>query len=37
MREPTAIVDALQDATRLEGAPDPCAMVIFGASGDLTR
>jgi len=37
MGEPTALVDALHDASRLERAHDPCTMVIFGASGDLTR
>ena len=27
----------LADSTRIEKTPDPCAMVIFGASGDLTK
>jgi glucose-6-phosphate 1-dehydrogenase len=27
----------LEEATRLEHIPDPCFMVIFGASGDLTK
>ena len=37
MQEPAAFVDAVRDASRLEHAPEPCAMVIFGASGDLTQ
>src|SRR5690242_19480090 len=27
----------LREGIRLERTPDPCVMVIFGASGDLTR
>jgi glucose-6-phosphate 1-dehydrogenase len=27
----------LQETTRMERIPDPCVMVIFGASGDLTK
>ncbi len=27
----------LRSGLRLERTPDPCAMVIFGASGDLTK
>ena len=27
----------LQETTRMEKIPDPCIMVIFGASGDLTK
>ncbi|HYL96801.1 MAG TPA: glucose-6-phosphate dehydrogenase, partial [Terriglobales bacterium] len=27
----------LREGMRLERTPDPCVMVIFGASGDLTR
>ncbi len=27
----------LADSTRMEKIPDPCTMVIFGASGDLTK
>src|SRR5512141_2208284 len=27
----------LQESIRLERVPEPCVMVIFGASGDLTR
>src|SRR3990170_7901166 len=29
--------DILPEVLAAEGAPDPCAMVIFGASGDLTQ
>ncbi len=31
------IVNPLAEGLRLERTPEPCAMVIFGASGDLTR
>jgi len=27
----------LREGIRLERTPDPCVMVIFGASGDLTK
>ena len=27
----------LREGMRLERTPDPCVMVIFGASGDLTK
>lgn len=30
-------VNPLQESIRLEKVPDPCVMVIFGASGDLTK
>jgi glucose-6-phosphate 1-dehydrogenase len=33
---PTA-VNPLREGLRLERTPEPCTMVIFGASGDLTR
>jgi len=34
----TATVEnPLREGLRLERVPAPCAMVIFGASGDLTR
>jgi glucose-6-phosphate 1-dehydrogenase len=32
-----AVENPLRTGTRLERTPEPCAMVIFGASGDLTR
>ena len=30
-------VNPLREGLRLERTPEPCTMVIFGASGDLTR
>jgi glucose-6-phosphate 1-dehydrogenase len=33
----TTGVNPLREGLRLERAPEPCTMVIFGASGDLTR
>ncbi len=33
----TTLEKPLTDPVRLERTPDPCAMVIFGASGDLTK
>jgi len=33
----TTLEKPLTDPVRLERIPDPCAMVIFGASGDLTK
>ena len=30
-------VNPLREGLRIERTPPPCAMVIFGASGDLTR
>src|SRR5438132_6746330 len=35
-REPLA-ANPLREGTRLERTPAPCVMVIFGASGDLTK
>ncbi|MEE8369437.1 MAG: glucose-6-phosphate dehydrogenase, partial [Dehalococcoidia bacterium] len=35
--QPSPAAAALSETLRLERAVDPCAMVIFGASGDLTR
>ncbi len=37
MRESAVLVDALGYESRFERTPEPCAMVIFGASGDLTQ
>ncbi len=34
---PSAVANPLREGTRLERVPEPCAMVIFGASGDLTH
>ncbi len=34
---PTPDINPLADAARVERSPDPCVMVIFGASGDLTK
>jgi glucose-6-phosphate 1-dehydrogenase len=36
-QEPAQQENPLLDGLRLRRAPDPCALVIFGASGDLTR
>jgi len=35
--EATTVVNPLREGLRLERTPEPCTMVIFGASGDLTR
>jgi glucose-6-phosphate 1-dehydrogenase len=35
--QPALNINPLQEFTRTEKVPDPCLMVIFGASGDLTR
>ncbi len=35
--EPTALANPLRTGLRRERAADPCNLVIFGASGDLTR
>src|SRR5581483_11169590 len=32
-----AVVNPLREGLRLERTPEPCVMVIFGASGDLTK
>jgi len=34
--EPAAFQNPLEEGARLSKAPDPCIMVIFGATGDLT-
>ncbi|MDQ6833523.1 MAG: glucose-6-phosphate dehydrogenase, partial [Chloroflexota bacterium] len=33
----TTVVNPLREGLRLQRTPEPCVMVIFGASGDLTR
>jgi glucose-6-phosphate 1-dehydrogenase len=35
--EMTAVENPLREGLRLERTPEPCALVIFGATGDLTR
>ncbi len=35
--ETTVLPNPLREGMRLRRTPDPCAMVIFGASGDLTQ
>ena len=37
MPETAEMVNPLREGIRLRRTPDPCAMVIFGASGDLTE
>ncbi|MGA2984162.1 MAG: glucose-6-phosphate dehydrogenase [Terriglobia bacterium] len=37
MPETAELVNPLREGIRLRRTPDPCAMVIFGASGDLTE
>ena len=37
MPEIAEMVNPLREGIRLRRTPDPCAMVIFGASGDLTE
>src|SRR5512135_66009 len=37
MPSTAADINPLADAARVERSPDPCVMVIFGASGDLTK
>jgi len=37
MPETTELVNPLREGIRLQRTPDPCVMVIFGASGDLTQ
>ncbi len=37
MTEPIIQKNPLVESTRIEKMPDPCTMVIFGASGDLTK
>ena len=36
-QEPAAQENPLLEGLGLRRTPDPCAIVIFGASGDLTR
>lgn len=35
--ETTSVENPLREGLRLERTPEPCALVIFGATGDLTR
>jgi glucose-6-phosphate 1-dehydrogenase len=35
--ETSAVENPLREGLRLERTPEPCALVIFGATGDLTR
>jgi len=37
MATETTLVNPLREGLRLQRTPEPCVMVIFGASGDLTR
>ena len=37
MPETAELVNPLREGIRIRRTPDPCAMVIFGASGDLTE
>jgi len=37
MSEPLATMAAHEEVTTPERQSDPCVLVIFGASGDLTR
>src|SRR3984885_7944626 len=37
MPETAEMVNPLREGIRLRRTPDPCAIVIFGASGDLTQ
>ena len=37
MAETTTLSNPLREGIRIHSTPDPCAMVIFGASGDLTK
>ncbi len=37
MPETAELVNPLREGIRIHRTPDPCAMVIFGASGDLTE
>jgi len=37
MSEPTAVANPLREGLRLERTPEPCTLVIFGATGDLTH
>ena len=37
MAETTVLPNPLRDGLRIRKTPEPCAMVIFGASGDLTQ
>ncbi len=35
--QPSEFENPLREGLRLERTPEPCTMVIFGASGDLTK
>src|SRR5439155_25687618 len=35
--ETTAVENPLREGLRLERTPEPCVLVIFGATGDLTK
>jgi glucose-6-phosphate 1-dehydrogenase len=37
MAETTSLSNPLREGIRIHRTPEPCAMVIFGASGDLTK
>jgi glucose-6-phosphate 1-dehydrogenase len=37
MAETTTLSNPLREGIRIHNTPEPCAMVIFGASGDLTK
>jgi len=37
MADTTTLSNPLREGIRIHRTPDPCAMVIFGASGDLTK
>src|SRR5271157_6466597 len=37
MAETTTLSNPLREGIRIHRTPEPCAMVIFGASGDLTE
>src|SRR5712692_2087291 len=37
MAETSVLFNPLREGIRLQRMPDPCTMVIFGASGDLTE
>ena len=37
MGDTTKLINPLREGIRIHRTPEPCAMVIFGASGDLTE
>jgi glucose-6-phosphate 1-dehydrogenase len=37
MADTSVLPNPLREGIRMRRTPDPCAMVIFGASGDLTE